>query len=184
MIAGLDEVGRGAWAGPIVAGCFMFYRQPTDLILRDSKLTTEKERLRLVNVLFDYGVGSIGEASSEEINDLGLQSAQFLAYNRAIANLAQTPEILLLDGKPWNDCPVRSEAIIDGDAKVATIAAASIIAKAYRDGIMKHIFHSRFPNYNFHLHVGYGTAKHREALEKFGVCPIHRLNYKPIRPFV
>jgi ribonuclease HII len=180
-IAGLDEVGRGCWAGPIVAAAFSFAAMPDDLVVADSKVLSATKRGAIQKQLEEYGVWGIGEASAQEIDELGLQHAQYLAYTRALTALPISPVKVLLDGRPWQTDNYDVMAIVDGDAHVMSIAAASIIAKEYRDNLMHTTFHTQFPNYGFDKHVGYGTKVHQEALAKYGVTPAHRTSFGPIR---
>lgn len=180
-IAGLDEVGRGCWAGPIVAAAFSFHAMPDDLVVADSKVLSATRRRAMQQQLETYGVFGIGEASAQEIDELGLQQAQYLAYERALTALPIKPIKVLLDGRPWKTEGYDVLGIIDGDAHVMSIAAASIIAKEYRDGMMQSTFHAQFPEYGFDKHVGYGTKVHQEALAKYGVTTIHRTSFGPIR---
>lgn len=180
-IAGLDEVGRGCWAGPLVAVAYSFHTIPTDIDLYDSKVIPETKRNNLEQALKTLGLFGLGEVTASEIDELGLQVAQYTAYNRALANLPLQPEIILLDGRPWKNSPIDCESIIDGDAKVASIAAASIIAKVHRDTLMKGQFHNQYPQYSFNKHVGYGTKLHQEAIQKYGILAIHRKSFKPIQ---
>lgn len=183
-IVGLDEVGRGCWAGPLVACAYVFHTVPIDIVLIDSKKTTEKQREALVIQLRELGAFAIGEVSSEEIDRIGLQAAQYTAYERAIRALPRIPDMLLLDGRPWSACICPHEAIVKGDAKVASIAAAAIIAKHYRDTYMKTTAHEQYPNYGFADHVGYGTKQHQAALRTYGVTALHRRSFKPIQGIV
>lgn len=180
-IAGLDEVGRGCWAGPIVAAAFSFHTMPDDLAVADSKVLSAAKRRAIHEQLNNYGVYGIGEASAQEIDALGLQQAQYLAYERALAALPVAPAKVLLDGRPWKTTDYDVMAIIDGDAHVISIAAASIVAKEYRDTKMQTTFHTQFPQYGFDKHVGYGTKIHQAALADHGVTEIHRTSFGPIR---
>ncbi len=184
VIAGLDEVGRGCWAGPLVAAVFCFTTIPSELAVNDSKVLTEKARVALAHALPLLGQYAIGEVSPQEIDTLGLQAAQYLAYCRAVDSLPVRPDIVLLDGRPWRQAPFACEAIIDGDAKVPSIAAASIMAKVYRDTYMKTEIHTHYPAYGFDRHVGYGTKQHQMAIQTHGVLPIHRQSFKPIQAMV
>ncbi len=184
VIVGLDEVGRGCWAGPLVAAAYVFTVIPTDILVGDSKIIPEKQRLILTEQLKALGAYGVGEVTPSEIDELGLQQAQYLAYDRALTALPVPPDILLLDGRPWAGCTYNCESIIDGDAKVASIAAASIIAKTYRDTHMKTVVHGQFPHYGFNQHVGYGTKLHMESLAKHGICDVHRQSFKPIKRFL
>lgn len=183
-IVGIDEVGRGAWAGPIVAAAYAFYTFPCEVEVFDSKVLTFNERDTLHETLLLLGVFGVGEATPYEIDKLGLQQAQYLAYRRALDRLPIVPDIVLLDGRPWLSCPFKHEAIVNGDALVASISAASIMAKHYRDNLMQSIFHARYPEYGFNTHVGYGTKSHQEAIKQHGVLDIHRQSYKPIKALV
>jgi ribonuclease HII len=180
-IVGLDEVGRGCLAGPLVAAAFSFARPwPEFLLLFDSKQLSPEKRNDLAQKLVQYGSVGIGVAEATEIDTYGLQLAQYKAYIRALDNLVTPIEIVLLDGRPWRDCPYPHEAIVKGDCKVASIAAASILAKVYRDTYMQTVVHERFPDYGFNLHVGYGTKKHLTNLTRFGPCREHRQTFKPV----
>ncbi len=180
-IAGIDEVGRGAWAGPIVACAYIFYAVPWQLLLYDSKIISALKRQALCQILNEVGQTGIGEVSAQEMNQIGLQAAQYLAYERAIAQLHIQPDLILLDGRDWPNCQYNCQAIIDGDAQVASIAAASIIAKEFRDNYLKTVIHSQYPQFGFDSHVGYGTKVHLEAIKQYGVLDIHRTFYKPLQ---
>jgi ribonuclease HII len=181
-VVGMDEVGRGSWAGPLVAVAFSFLNQlPAGLIIYDSKQLTANRRERMAEKLMRLGSYGIGRVSAVEIDRLGLQPAQFLAYQRAIINLRRDIDIILLDGRTWPACPYPVEAIVRGDSRVASIGAASIIAKVYRDKIMQQNIHPLYPQYGFNTHVGYGTRSHKAALDSFGPCPEHRQSFRPVR---
>ncbi len=181
IIVGLDEVGRGCWAGPIVAAVYAFNYPFIEIELTDSKLLNDQKRQTLYLELQSLGMYGIGESSATEIDQIGLQAAQYLAYTRALEQFPHTPDIILLDGRPWSDCIYPHEAIVKGDQKSASIAAASIMAKVHRDRLMRETYHDQYVNYGFNLHVGYGTKLHQEAIKTFGVTPIHRTSYKPIQ---
>ncbi|HEY1074835.1 MAG TPA: ribonuclease HII [Patescibacteria group bacterium] len=184
VIAGLDEVGRGCWAGPLVACAYVFHNVPCDIVVGDSKTFSEKQRKELAFKLVELGVSSLGEVSAEEIDALGLQQAQYLAYERALQGLPIAPEVVLLDGRPWKTELFFCDAVVDGDAKIASIAAASIVAKVYRDTYMREVAHSEYPYYGFNQHVGYGTKVHQSALQDRGTCILHRQSFKPIKSIV
>ncbi len=183
-IAGIDEVGRGCWAGPLVACAYIFHTVPSDISVFDSKKTTEKLRHALVPQLMELGLYGIGEVTAQEIDEFGLQRGQYMAYERALAALPEAPDMILLDGRSDPKWPYVHHAIIDGDATVASIAAASIIAKNYRDTYMKTTAHAAFPTYGFADHVGYGTKQHSEALQEHGVSILHRRSFAPIAKLV
>ncbi len=124
-------------------------------------------------------IWAIGESSSQEVDRLGIVKATRLAMKRAIRSLRTEPDIILVDGREVIDLSIKQQSIIDGDASVLSIAAASIIAKVYRDQLMAD-YDNMYPGYGFSQHVGYGTAFHREALVSYGSTPIHRLTYKPL----
>ncbi|MFA6421785.1 MAG: ribonuclease HII [Candidatus Buchananbacteria bacterium] len=179
-VVGIDEAGRGSWAGPVVAGAVRF---DSDLKLikgiNDSKKISPKQRDIFYELLiknFDYGVGIIDCKIIDKIN---IANAGKMAMIEAVKKLKYAPDYLLIDAFKIN-YPLPQENIIKGDQKIWCIAAASIIAKVYRDRLMIKLA-EKFPNYSFEKHKGYGTAKHLEALKKYGVCDIHRRRYKPIR---
>ena len=191
LVAGLDEAGRGPWCGPVVAGCVMWINGcPDDLAhqINDSKKLTPAKR----EVLFDkiiqatpaYG---IGQTSAQEIDQINILQASFLAMRRAWDDMVQkgfSPEYALIDGNrlPQN-WPVPSQAIIGGDAKSLSVAAASILAKVTRDRFMTQLA-KQYPAYGWDKNAGYGTKVHQQALMQFGITPYHRLSYKPIQKLI
>ncbi len=182
-ICGVDEAGRGPWAGPVVAAAVMF-ETVGDIPagLNDSKKLSRAARERLFALLIEAKVmHGIGSATAQEIDALNIWGATQLAMRRAVAALPIAPEMALVDGKihpkPFA-CPTR--AIVGGDAISLSIAAASIIAKVTRDRRMDELARE-YPDYGFERHAGYGTAQHREALMIHGPCPAHRRSYAPIR---
>ncbi|MFO0704938.1 MAG: ribonuclease HII [Candidatus Andersenbacteria bacterium] len=184
VIAGLDEVGRGAWAGPVVAAAVILPRNPREVSLGtmfDSKNLSETQREQLRNEIRLCAVSiGIGEGSIEEINRLGLTKALHLAYLRALRQLNPQPEIVLLDGLPIKQFAYKHKAIVDGDQKSKCIAAASIVAKQYRDKLMTK-FAPVYPQYGFQQHKGYGTEQHQQAILAHGILPIHRMRYGWLR---
>lgn len=179
-VCGVDEVGRGPWAGPIVAGAAIVCAEHGIDGIADSKMLNRPERERIAALLHQRAWVGIGIVEVTELDSLGLTVANDLAMARAIAALGQRPTYALVDGKrrPKNlGCPC--EAIIKGDAKSLSIAAASIVAKVARDRMMAEL--SRiYPYYGWETNAGYGTAKHREGLAHYGVTPHHRRSFKPI----
>lgn len=178
-IAGVDEVGRGPLAGPVVAvACIL----PEGYILRginDSKKLTEEQRFALYQELIvqpgiEYGIGVVEAA---EIDELNIHHASQEAMVRAVKRLRKTPHYLLVDGPHTPPIDIPSSGIVDGDAKVQVIAAASVIAKVTRDNIMIG-YHDIYPEYGFKDHKGYGTSKHLEALSRLGPTPIHRMSFR------
>ena len=196
IIAGLDEVGRGCLAGPVVAGAVVFPEDFDIVGLDDSKALTEKERLRLgeeiKNLAWSYGIGLVWMDKIQEINIL---QASLLAMARALAALkirtkSAEPKILLIDGtfsiphfylNQYGLNPERQTCIISGDALEPSISAASILAKNFRDNLMVKM-NIRYPNYGFASHKGYGTKEHRDALQKLGPCPLHRMDFRSVKP--
>lgn len=179
VIAGVDEAGRGPWAGPVVACAFVFHCAPPPG-LNDSKKLTAKRRAALAELLPELGVFGIGEASVEEIDALNIRQATHLAMRRAIANLPEAPNYLLIDGNDRPKAlPCPSETLIGGDGRSASIAAASVMAKTRRDLGMVALS-QQFPGYGWEHNMGYGTAQHVSALETLGVTQHHRHSFKPI----
>ena len=181
-IGGIDEAGRGAWAGPLVSACVVL---PHDFALRgwgvnDSKKLSPKKREEISAVIkertLDFGIGRV---SPEEIFSLGLSRANRLAMERAVAALLKPPDYLLIDAF-FIKANVPMKIFIKGDAVIASIAAASIIAKVERDRIMRELAPA-YPQYYFEKHKGYGTKLHQECLKNYGICAIHRKSYRPIR---
>ena len=177
-VAGVDEVGRGCLAGPVVAAAVILKDFDNNEI-NDSKKIPKKKREELSSYIKQNSIYSIGEASVEEIDKLNILNASLLAMKRAINNLSSQPMSILVDGnfKPINEANVFS--IVKGDTKSISIAAASIVAKVYRDKLMAKLSKVH-PAYKFESNSGYGTKEHQNALLKFGVSPIHRRSFKPI----
>jgi len=180
FIAGTDEVGCGALAGPVFAAAVMLPLHSRIKLIRDSKLLSAKQRDEVFELLMQKSLYGIGQASVEEIDTLNIRQASFLATRRAIKNLKQRPDYILSDGFTIPGLDIPCKKIIGGDRTVKSIAAASIIAKVSRDRLMRKM-HLEFPEYGFASHVGYGTAFHRSALKKYGPCPHHRMSFAPIR---
>lgn len=179
-VAGLDEAGRGAWAGPVVAGAAVLSPDTKIAGLKDSKLLTPEKRELLYKELTAEIDWAIGVVEPEQIDKINILQASRLAMKMAISALKCQPDFALLDAVRIGDLQCRQRAVIKGDRKVMTIAAASIIAKVSRDRLMIK-YHEEFPQYGFAIHKGYGTKPHQESLQKFGPSPIHRLSYKPLR---
>jgi ribonuclease HII len=180
-IAGIDEAGRGPLAGPVVAAAVVLPHRISLTGLNDSKQlpppTREDFFARLTGnsrVLFGIGV-----ASSAEIDTINILQATYLAMQRAVAALPIVPEHFLIDGWPVPCFSTRQTAIVDGDAKSLSIAAASVIAKVTRDRMMQ-TWHDRFPQYQFQTNKGYATPEHRELLRIHGPCEIHRRSFEPV----
>ncbi len=182
-VVGVDEVGRGSWAGPVVAAAFVYTRgQKLIPAVDDSKRLTLKRRIKIEKKLRKQNY-SIGVAGVEEIDNVNILQATRLAIKRAIMDLDVKKYIVLLDGyfkEPFN---FKYKCIIKGDAKHYSIAAASVLAKVYRDNLMVDLA-KKYHGYGFKTNVGYGTAEHRAGLERHGVCDIHRRSYKPIKKLI
>ena len=194
LIAGIDEAGRGPWAGPVVAGAVVFYTREINPFLlnylNDSKKLSAKKREELYALLeqearnnrLSYG---IGEASAAEIDRLNILQATFLAMRRALEKLPQLPDIAIIDGnRNPKDFPCPSTTVIKGDAKSYSVAAASIMAKVYRDHYMAKLA-EKYPYYGFEKNAGYGTKAHINGLKEHGIIEgVHRKSYKPIQEFL
>jgi ribonuclease HII len=191
IIAGIDEAGRGAWAGPVVAGAVCLPLERTDLPIvlegvRDSKQLSPRARARLFeriqNTALTWG---IGQANHDEIDQLGIVPATCLAMQRAQDDAVRRaphiqPEFLLLDLIRWRDLKQPHLALVKGDQLSLSIAAASVLAKVHRDNLMVEL-DTVYPNYGFAVHKGYGTSRHQVALKAHGASPIHRMTYAPLR---
>lgn len=176
IICGLDEVGRGAWAGPLVASAVILNKRLYGL--RDSKLLTAKEREKLARKIRASSKVGIGEVSVNEVNNLKLTKATQLAFSRAVKRLGRSPDYILSDGFKFNS-PIPCRALKKGDMVCSSIAAASIIAKVYRDRLMRQL-DKKVKGYYFSKHKGYGTRLHRARLRKLGPSSVHRKYYGPI----
>ena len=177
LICGVDEAGRGPLAGPVYAAAVILPRDAVIDGLNDSKKLTEKKREALFDVItkraLTYGIAS---ASVEEIEELNILNATFLAMNRAIAKLDPAPELALIDGNRNTGIAIPSRCIVKGDSRCADIAAASILAKVSRDRYMLTLA-EKYPQYHFEQHKGYGTKLHYEALREYGPSPEHRPSF-------
>lgn len=188
IVAGLDEVGRGAWAGPLVAGCVVInkkisLRSKLGRLLKDikdSKQLTPLQRERLVGLITSNFLWSVGVVKPKEIDSLGLGQANKLALKRAVTKLAVKPGYLLIDYISEIGLPIKTKGIKGGDDKVFLIAAASIVAKVYRDKLMIKE-HKKLNKWGFDLHKGYGTRLHQDNLKKYGVSGIHRKSFFPVK---
>lgn len=181
-IAGIDEAGRGAWAGPVLAGAVILPNDPQIQLtlagVRDSKQMTPRQRERWVLEIKSAALAwSVGQASAAEIDEIGILPANRLAMTRAIQNLTLTPEYHLFDFIHWKNCPYRGEKLVKGETQSLSIAAASVLAKTTRDTLMREL-DQQYPGYEFSRHKGYGTAIHRTALTELGFAPIHRKSFK------
>ncbi len=181
LIAGVDEVGRGPLAGPVVTAAVILDPDNPIIGLNDSKKLTEKKREALALEIKEKALCyMIARAEFSEIDSLNIFHATLLAMQRAVMGLSIKPELVLVDGKFCPEIPYSCEAIIKGDSKVAAISAASIIAKVSRDNEMIKM-DELYPGYGFSKHKGYPTKAHIEALEKLGITAIHRRSFKPVK---
>lgn len=176
LIAGMDEVGRGPLAGPVVVACvIMPYDEMIDGVF-DSKKVTKKNRERLYDEIQKKAIAiSIWKEEQDIIDTVNILNATKLSMKNAFENLTIKPDLLLIDAVKMNICD-NEKSIIKGDATSYAIACASIVAKVYRDRIMED-YSKKYPQYDFENNVGYGTKKHIDAIKKFGITPIHRLSF-------
>lgn len=176
LIAGMDEVGRGPLAGPVVVACVIM---PYDEMINgvfDSKKVTKKNRERLYDEIQKKAIAiSIWKEEQDIIDTVNILNATKLSMKNAFENLTIKPDLLLIDAVKMNICD-NEKSIIKGDATSYAIACASIVAKVYRDRIMED-YSKKYPQYDFENNVGYGTKKHIDAIKKFGITPIHRLSF-------
>ena len=181
FIAGVDEAGRGPLCGPVVAAAVIFPNRDIEIpvVIRDSKKMSAHQRAVAYDWITKNTIWATGECSPAEIDELNILWASMRAMERAVANLGQTPELCLIDGNrvPQN---LRGGAIVRGDAKSISIAAASIVAKETRDKIMQDLS-VRFPEYGWDKNAGYPTAEHLSAIEKYGVTEHHRRTFGPVK---
>jgi len=182
IIAGVDEVGRGCWAGPVFAAAAILPDGLKHRHLNDSKLLLAEYRAELNHFLCGHPEvhWSIGVASLEEIETHNILGASLLAMRRAVEGLRIVPHLCLIDGNQKARLSCREVTVIDGDARCPSIAAASVIAKVARDRAMEELA-ALYPAYGLENHKGYGTPEHARALTLHGPCPIHRRTFKPIR---
>lgn len=179
-IAGIDEAGRGPWAGPLVSAAVILPEKMRIPGLNDSKQLTEKQRTHLFAVLIKKAIFGVGIVTRIEIDNFGLGKALKLSYKRAIDGLKVKPQYVLIDGIGKYDMPCKYGTVKKGDTKIRVIAAASVIAKVVRDIIMD-AYSLKYPNYGFEKHKGYGTRQHKQNLIKYGVSDLHRLSFAPIK---
>ncbi|HHW56534.1 MAG TPA: ribonuclease HII [Clostridia bacterium] len=177
FIAGVDEAGRGPLVGPIVAACVILPKEVFIPEINDSKKLSEEKREILAEVIkkvaISYGIGIV---DCEEIDKINILNATYKAMQIAISKIQQKIDYLLVDAITIPQIEINQKAIVKGDSKSISIAAASILAKVERDKIMKE-YHKIYPQYNFEKNKGYGTKEHIEALKKYGPCPIHRKTF-------
>ncbi len=177
LICGVDEAGRGPLAGPVCAAAVILPQKTEIPGLDDSKKLTEKKREQLFPLIQEKAISwNVAFASVEEIEERNILRATFLAMNRAISGLELQTDLALIDGNQNREIEMPSRCVIHGDARCASIAAASILAKVSRDHLMLELA-EQYPQYGFERHKGYGTKVHYEALRKYGPSPVHRLSF-------
>ena len=184
IVAGIDEAGRGPWAGPVVAAAVILDPATLPSLLAggidDSKALSPARRRELYRGLLECAEMGVGAASVREIEEDNILGATLTAMARALAALPRRPSAALVDGNRAPDFPCRVETVVRGDSRSLSIAAASIVAKVTRDGIMARLS-ARYPEFAWERNAGYGTAEHRRALERHGPSPHHRRSFSPIR---
>lgn len=177
--AGCDEVGRGCLAGPVVAAAVILPKGYQHELLNDSKQLTKEDRVSLqIDIVRDALAWAVAEVSNEEIDEINILNASFKAMHLALDKLTVRPEFLLIDGnrfKPYGE--IKFECVIKGDATYLSIAAASVLAKNYRDDLMAKLS-EEFPGYGWHTNVGYPTEEHREGIRQLGITPFHRKSFQ------
>ena len=180
--AGCDEVGRGCLAAPVVAASVIFPKKYYHPLINDSKKLSATKRDLLEEIIKDAAIAwAIGEADNQEIDQMNIFNASYLAMHRAISQLKQLPELLLIDGKYFKAYTnIAYQCIVKGDAQFISIASASILAKTYRDRYMNQLA-TQFPGYGWENNVGYPTLTHRRAIQQLGITPYHRRTYGNIK---
>jgi len=177
--AGCDEAGRGCFAGPVFAAAVILPRDFHHPLLNDSKQMTAEHRTELKGYIKDHAIAyAVAMVDNDEIDQINILRASFKAMHLALDKLRKRPSLLLIDGNrftPYKKLP--HQCIIQGDGLYASIAAASVLAKTHRDSYMKQL-HKEFPHYNWKQNKGYGTAEHRQAIEKHGICKYHRKSFR------
>ena len=185
LVAGVDEVGRGALAGPVVAGAVIFassLKAPWERLVRDSQELRPRQREGLVGLIRGEALAwGLGEVPAQEIDQIGILPATRQAMRQALEALGVSPQFLLIDGIKLPEVNLPQKRLIRGDKLCFSIACASIVAKVYRDGLMVGL-DREYPGYGFARHKGYGTAHHQQCLLKRGPCPLHRRSFAPLRP--
>lgn len=177
VVCGIDEAGRGPLAGPVFAAAVILPENYSHPVLNDSKKLSEKKRDAVYeDIIKDAVCYSVGIATEEEIDEINILNATFLAMKRAVEGLVIKPDFAYIDGNQYPKTGVKEETIVKGDGKCISVAAASIIAKVSRDRFMLEI-DKQYPEYQFSKHKGYGTKLHYEMIEKYGVSKVHRRTF-------
>ena len=183
MVAGIDEAGRGPLAGPVVSAAVILPDAFSVPGITDSKKLSPKKRDTLHKEIISRSIWAVGMADAGEIDDLNILRAALLSMARAVDNLDKRPDYLLIDGKFEIPHDLPQKPVVKGDSLSISIAAASIIAKVFRDRIMEK-YDSKFPGYGFSKHKGYPTKAHKQAIAKLGPCPIHRQTFKGVKEHI
>ncbi len=184
FIAGVDEAGRGPWAGPVFAAAVVLDPQNPIAGLQDSKKLSPARRESLCQQIQSHSLAfAVAQASEQEVDSYNILQATFLAMQRAVAGLSVQPATVWVDGNQAPALPYPCRTIVKGDAQVACIAAASILAKVYRDAWCV-VMDKQYPQYGFAGHKGYGTAAHRQALLTHGPCAVHRRSFAPVAQLI
>jgi ribonuclease HII len=178
-VAGVDEVGRGPLAGPVVAAAVVLPAAWAHQGLDDSKRLPEARRRELAALIRSEAAWALGQAEPGEVDRINVHRASLLAMARAVAALAPPADYLVVDGRFMPPGELPGQALVGADGKAACVAAASIVAKVHRDELMAR-WHQRYPEYNFAANKGYGTREHRQALARLGPCPLHRRSARPV----
>ena len=179
ILAGVDEVGRGSLAGPVISCALILGKNINKRFLKDSKTISFKDRINIATYIKKNSWYAIGSASVEDIDKYNIFNASLLSMERAVKKLKKKPHLFLIDGTHAPKKLKNSKTIIKGDQKIKCISAASIVAKVYRDLYMIKLG-NKFPQYNWHKNFGYGTFQHLVALKKFGITHYHRKSYRPV----
>ena len=183
-VGGLDEAGRGPLAGPVVAACVILQETGDQSRFVDSKKISATMRSRLYRELQGTGaIIGVGMVSETEIDRSNILQASLLAMKKAVLSISLQPDFLLVDGNQRVPITIPQQTLVQGESKSASIGAASIVAKVFRDALMDR-YHSQYPEYNFKQNRGYATLEHRRAIEKHGPCAIHRQSFKCVREFI
>jgi ribonuclease HII len=179
-IAGVDEAGRGPWAGPVVAAAVILDPDKIPANIDDSKVLDEEARAFLYRRIMKVAIVGVGVADVDRIDRENILGATLWAMAEAVGKLSDAPKLVLIDGNKAPRLPMQSRTIVKGDAKCLSIAAASIIAKVTRDRIMMRLARD-YPGYGFERHKGYGTEEHQAAIERLGVSALHRRSFRPVQ---
>jgi ribonuclease HII len=183
-VGGLDEAGRGPLAGPVVAACVILKETCDQSRFVDSKKISATMRSRLYQELQSIGaIIGVGMVSETEIDRCNILQASLLAMKKAVLSMSLEPDFLLVDGNQRVPITIPQQTLVQGESKSASIGAASIVAKVFRDALMDR-YHHQYPEYNFQQNRGYATLEHRRAIAKHGPCAIHRQSFKCVREFI